>query len=204
MRAMWPGPFQPPLLYPPYQSTILRAPSQPLIRLPRGLHRSERAGLRLSADRRDRQRSDAPARRRAAGRAIIVTGRVVDEDGRPVPHTLIEIWQCNAAGRYPHARDDHPAPLDPNFTGARPDDDRRRGPLPIHDDQAGRLPVAQPPQRLAAGAHPFLAVRDVVSRAAGHADVLPERPAVPVRPDLPVGPGRAGARAAGLDSSTWR
>ena len=52
------------------------------------------------------------------GERIIVTGRVLDEDGRPVPHTLIEIWQANAAGRYVHVRDQHPAPLDPNFTGA--------------------------------------------------------------------------------------
>src|SRR5262245_1248036 len=52
------------------------------------------------------------------GERIIVSGRWVDEDGRAVPHTLVEIWQCNAAGRYFHAVDDHPAPLDPNFTGA--------------------------------------------------------------------------------------
>jgi len=52
------------------------------------------------------------------GERIIVTGRVLDESGRPVPHTLIEIWQTNAAGRYRHSQDDHPAPLDPNFTGA--------------------------------------------------------------------------------------
>jgi protocatechuate 3,4-dioxygenase beta subunit len=52
------------------------------------------------------------------GERIIVTGRVLDDGGRPVPRTLIEIWQANAAGRYFHAKDDHPAPLDPNFTGA--------------------------------------------------------------------------------------
>jgi protocatechuate 3,4-dioxygenase beta subunit len=47
-----------------------------------------------------------------------VTGRVLDEDGRPIPNTLVEVWQANAAGRYFHRRDDHRAPLDPNFTGA--------------------------------------------------------------------------------------
>jgi protocatechuate 3,4-dioxygenase beta subunit len=52
------------------------------------------------------------------GERIIVTGRVMDDDGRSVPHALIEIWQTNAAGRYRHAKDNHPAPLDPNFTGA--------------------------------------------------------------------------------------
>jgi len=53
----------------------------------------------------------------AMGERIIVTGRVVDEDGKPVPHTLIEIWQANAAGRYRHRIDQHQAPLDPNFLG---------------------------------------------------------------------------------------
>jgi protocatechuate 3,4-dioxygenase beta subunit len=52
------------------------------------------------------------------GERIIVAGRVVDEDGRPIPHTLIELWQANAAGRYLHHVDNHPAPIDPNFTGA--------------------------------------------------------------------------------------
>jgi protocatechuate 3,4-dioxygenase beta subunit len=52
------------------------------------------------------------------GERIIVSGRVMDEDGRPVPETLVELWQANAAGRYRHASDNHPAPLDPNFTGA--------------------------------------------------------------------------------------
>ena len=52
------------------------------------------------------------------GERIIVHGRVLDEDGRPVPNTLVEIWQANACGRYRHQREQHPAPLDPNFTGA--------------------------------------------------------------------------------------
>jgi protocatechuate 3,4-dioxygenase, beta subunit len=51
------------------------------------------------------------------GERIILSGRVLDEDGRSMPHTLIEIWQANAAGRYLHAIDQHNAPLDPNFTG---------------------------------------------------------------------------------------
>jgi protocatechuate 3,4-dioxygenase beta subunit len=52
------------------------------------------------------------------GERIVVEGRVIDDDGRPVPHTLVELWQANAAGRYAHRIDQHPAPLDPNFTGA--------------------------------------------------------------------------------------
>ena len=46
-----------------------------------------------------------------------MAGRVLDEDGRPVPRTLVEVWQANAAGRYIHARDQWDAPIDPNFTG---------------------------------------------------------------------------------------
>jgi protocatechuate 3,4-dioxygenase, beta subunit len=52
------------------------------------------------------------------GERIIVTGRVLDEAGRPLRNTLIEIWQANAAGRYVHVTDQHDAPLDPNFLAA--------------------------------------------------------------------------------------
>ena len=54
----------------------------------------------------------------ASGERIIVAGQLRDEDGRPVAGSMLEIWQANAAGRYNHARDQHDAPLDPNFTGA--------------------------------------------------------------------------------------
>jgi protocatechuate 3,4-dioxygenase beta subunit len=109
---------QPPLHYPPYQSTIRRAPSRPLIRVPESyadLSAPVYGYLPIGEADSDltRQHPGDPL-----GERIIVAGRVVDEDGRPVPHTLVEIWQCNAAGRYLHARDDHPAPLDPNFSGA--------------------------------------------------------------------------------------
>jgi protocatechuate 3,4-dioxygenase beta subunit len=109
---------QPKLLYPPYTSTVRRAPSQPLIRLPQNftdLTAPVYGYLPLGETDNDltRQHAGEPL-----GERIIVAGRVVDEDGRPVPHTLVEIWQCNAAGRYRHAKDDHPAPLDPNFSGA--------------------------------------------------------------------------------------
>jgi protocatechuate 3,4-dioxygenase, beta subunit len=53
----------------------------------------------------------------AIGERIIVSGRVIDEDGRPIADTLIEIWQANAAGRYAHEADQHRAPLDPHFSG---------------------------------------------------------------------------------------
>ena len=53
----------------------------------------------------------------AIGQRIIVTGRVLDEQGAPVPNTLIEVWQANSAGRYLHKNDQWPGPLDPNFLG---------------------------------------------------------------------------------------
>jgi protocatechuate 3,4-dioxygenase, beta subunit len=109
---------QPPLLYPPYQSTVRRAPSQPLIRIPEtyaDLAAPLYGYLPIGGADNDltRQHEDAPL-----GERIVVSGRVLDEDGRPLTNSLVEIWQCNAAGRYRHARDDHPAPLDPNFSGA--------------------------------------------------------------------------------------
>jgi protocatechuate 3,4-dioxygenase beta subunit len=109
---------QPPLLYPAYQSTVKRAPARPLIEIPRALTNLAAplyGLLPMTAVDNDltRQHDGEPQ-----GERIIVSGRVIDEDGRPVPHTLVELWQCNAAGRYRHERDNHPAPLDPNFSGA--------------------------------------------------------------------------------------
>ena len=101
-----------------YRSTALRSPSQPPVRIPQTL--TETSGLtdwRLigGAGGADLTRQGAGE---PQGQRIVVAGRVLDEDGRPVPRTLIEIWQANAAGRYIHARDQWDAPLDPNFTGA--------------------------------------------------------------------------------------
>ena len=133
------------------------------------------------------------------GERMVVTGRVLDGDGRPVRHQLVEIWQANAAGRYIHKRDQHPAPIDPNFTGVGRCLTDGDGTYRVHHDQARALPVEEPPQRLAAGAHPLLAVRHRVHPADDHPDVLPGRPAVRARPDLPVDRRPAGARAAGRD-----
>ena len=109
---------QPPMPHEPYKSTVKRSPSQPLIYLPHTL--SEITGpvyghgeIGETDNDLTRQHKEGPQ-----GERIIVTGRVLDSNGRPVPHTLVEIWQANAAGRYVHIKDQHPAPLDPNFTGA--------------------------------------------------------------------------------------
>jgi protocatechuate 3,4-dioxygenase, beta subunit len=109
---------QPPLNSPGYRSTAQRAPSRPAIQLPESL-----SDLNVPVygwwpigetdNDLTKQHSGEPQ-----GERIIVAGRVVDEDGRPVRGALVEVWQANAAGRYRHAKDNHPAPLDPNFTGA--------------------------------------------------------------------------------------
>ena len=108
---------QPPHLHPPYASSIKRAPLQPLIYLPHTL--SEVTGPVFAPEAADLKACDLTHQHRGEplGERIVVSGRVLDENGRPVPHTVIEIWQANAAGRYLHASDQHNAPLDPNFTG---------------------------------------------------------------------------------------
>jgi protocatechuate 3,4-dioxygenase beta subunit len=108
----------PPYLHPDYVATRTRAPKRPLLLLPHTLsevtgpvYGHERLG-ELDHDL-TRQHDGEPL-----GERIILHGRVLDGDRRPVRNTLVEIWQANAAGRYRHAVDRHPAPLDPNFTGA--------------------------------------------------------------------------------------
>jgi protocatechuate 3,4-dioxygenase beta subunit len=110
---------QPPYRFPAYRSTTLRGPTKPLVPLPQTL--SELTGPVFGHD--SVGPADADLTRNARkngeplGERIVVTGRVLDEDGRPVPHALVEIWQANAAGRYVHVADQHDAPLDPNFFG---------------------------------------------------------------------------------------
>ncbi len=112
-----PAGTQPNYLYPPYISTCKRSPKLPLILLPHTL--SELTGpvfghsdIGKNDDDLTRQHSGEPI-----GERIIVSGRVLDEDGRAIPEALVEVWQTNAAGRYRHRVDQHGAPLDPNFTG---------------------------------------------------------------------------------------
>lgn len=108
---------QPAYLHPPYKSSVKRAPIQPLIVLPRTL--SERTGPVFGHSVIGPNDSDLTAQHAGAplGERIVVSGRVLDEDGRPVRGALLEIWQANAAGRYLHKNDQHAAPLDPNFSG---------------------------------------------------------------------------------------
>lgn len=110
----------PPYIRPDYKSTVLRGPTKPLIPLKENLRQ-----LRAPVYGHDAIGPlDHDLTRNAAkngeplGERIIVTGRVLDERGRPVRGALVEIWQANAAGRYIHKNDQHDAPLDPNFLGA--------------------------------------------------------------------------------------
>jgi protocatechuate 3,4-dioxygenase, beta subunit len=102
-----------------YKSTALRGPKKPLIPIKQTL--SELTGPvfghesigELDADLTKNARKNGEP----IGERIIVTGRILDGDGRPLPNTLLEIWQANACGRYVHKVDQHDAPLDPNFHG---------------------------------------------------------------------------------------
>jgi protocatechuate 3,4-dioxygenase beta subunit len=109
----------PPLNYPPYKSTALRHPRQPLVYLPHTV--TEITGPRLGAVRVTGEHDNnllVQHRADPIGERITVTGRVFDTEGKPLRNTLVEIWQANAAGRYRHRWDRWPAPLDPNFYGA--------------------------------------------------------------------------------------
>ena len=110
---------EPPYLFPEYRSSVLRAPKRELIRLPeKWFHQMPgpvfgRVPVQPADADLTRQHKGEPL-----GQRMIVSGRLLDSGGRPVSHTLVEIWQANAAGRYMDPADSHPAPLDPNFTGA--------------------------------------------------------------------------------------
>jgi protocatechuate 3,4-dioxygenase, beta subunit len=108
----------PPYLHPDYVATRTRAPKKPLLLLPHTL--SEITGPVYGHDRIGELDHDLTQQHEGEplGERVILHGRVLDGDGRPVRGTLVEIWQANAAGRYRHVVDGHPAPLDPNFTGA--------------------------------------------------------------------------------------
>jgi protocatechuate 3,4-dioxygenase, beta subunit len=104
--------------WPDYRSTRLRHPTRPLVPLPERF--ADLEGPVFGADSVETNDADltATGSGEPLGERIVVTGRVLDEDGRSIRNALIEIWQANAAGRYLHDIDRHPAPLDPNFTGA--------------------------------------------------------------------------------------
>ncbi len=108
---------QPRLDYPPYRSSRLRHPTK-------DPHPVDPETIELAAPvfgHRDVGTAESDLTVQGTGdpvgERLVVTGRVLDGAGRPVRHQLVEVWQANAAGRYRHLRDQHPAPLDPHFTG---------------------------------------------------------------------------------------
>lgn len=115
-RRPQPG-TQPEYWHRPYASSELRSPRLPLVSTPQTL--TEITGPHFDNTHLVPGGNDLTRRHagQPMGERIIVSGRVLDEDGRPMPHTLLEVWQANAAGRYLHRWDQHDAPLDPNFTG---------------------------------------------------------------------------------------
>ncbi|MCU1479702.1 MAG: protocatechuate 3,4-dioxygenase subunit beta [Subtercola sp.] len=127
--------------YPPYRSSTLRHPTHALVKAdPEEIERTSPAFGHTDVDDYEAdltvQHSGEPL-----GERIIVTGKVLDGEGRPVRNQLLEIWQANASGRYVHKRDQHPAPLDPNFTGV--------GRVITGDDGSYRLVTIKP------GAYPW-------------------------------------------------
>jgi protocatechuate 3,4-dioxygenase beta subunit len=132
---------QPDYLHLPYASTRKRAPGRPLILLPHTL--SEVTGPVFGYEDIGAVDNDLTCQHAGEplGERIIVSGRVLDEHNRPVRHALVELWQCNAAGRYRHRNDTHGAPLDPNFTG---------GGRTLTDDEGGYRFVTIKP-----GAYPW-------------------------------------------------
>ena len=130
-------------LSPEYKSTATRSPTRPAVVLPQSL--SEITGPLLATERLGALENDLTRQRMSAplGERIIVQGRVLDENGKPVPEALVEIWQCNASGRYHHPGDQHDAPLDPNFYGGG----RARDPSACRRIRPSRAPshAASPP-----------------------------------------------------------
>ncbi len=112
--------LHPPALTPDYKTSVARSPKYALLSLQQSA--SEITGPVFGHDDIDPRDKDlihnyATAGESAIGERIVLHGRVLDENGRPVPNTLVEIWQANAGGRYRHKKDTYLAPIDPNFGG---------------------------------------------------------------------------------------
>lgn len=111
--------WHPPALSPAYKTSVARSPRLPLISIEQTV--SEITGPRFGHG--DIGALDHDLLKNYAttgdpvGERIIVHGRVLDQEGRPVPETLVEVWQANAGGRYRHRKDTYFAPIDPNFGG---------------------------------------------------------------------------------------
>ena len=186
--------------YPGYRSTRLRAPKRPLVTLPEELHPRRRPRLR----RRDRvgERDHDLTRQHDGeplGERIIVTGRVLDDDGRPIRNALVEVWQANAAGRYHHRG--RPAP-----GAARPELHRAPGAASptttatTASSRSSRARIRGGTTRTPGGPRTSTS-RSSAARSRERLVTqmyFPGDPLFPLRPDLQLGARPEGARAARL------
>lgn len=111
---------QPPALAPAYRSSIARSPNAPLLTLDHGIGEITSPTFGhgdISPGDSDLLTNFAQPNQSPIGERIILHGRVLDEDGHPIPETLVEMWQANAGGRYRHKNDTYFAAIDPNFAG---------------------------------------------------------------------------------------
>ena len=195
MQVVDGGGADPPYLHEAYVATRLRAPARPLLPLPHTL--SELSGPGVRDGDVEVSTPTSPPPRRAAARAADRGQRPGRRGGRPAGTRFADrdlAGECR--GPVPPRRRSARRAARSELRRRRPVPDRLRGPLPVRHDQAGRLSLAEPPECLAAGPHPFLALRPGVRSATRDADVLPRRSAVPVRPDLRLDP-RPARRASG-------
>jgi protocatechuate 3,4-dioxygenase beta subunit len=111
--------MHPPAYAPGYKTSVLRSPQKALISLQNSL--SEFTGPIFKSDELGPLDHDLILNYakdgEPIGERIVVHGYVLDENGRPVPNALVEVWQANAGGRYRHKKDQYLAPIDPNFGG---------------------------------------------------------------------------------------
>ena len=136
----------PPYLYPGYRSTALRSPKQPLLAVPRDFLDVPGPVVPRAFVRDGDNDLTAHGKSAPLGEKMILTGRLLDEGGRPIRRALVEVWQANASGRYRHPKDDHDLPLDPNFIGIG---------RTFTDDEGGYRFVTIKPGSYPWGNHPF-------------------------------------------------
>lgn len=139
--------WHPKALTPDYKTSVPRSPSQALVSIPQSL--SETSGPDFSHLRLGRHDNDLLLNfdhgGLPQGERIIMFGRVFDQYGKPVPHTLVEMWQANAGGRYRHKNDRYLAPLDPNFGGVGRTSPTARATITSAPSSPGPIPGATAP-----------------------------------------------------------
>ena len=137
-----PDGVDPPYRFEAYRSTHLRAPKEKLLEVPPETFDTPGPLVPAAFVREDDADLTVHGDGHPLGERMVVAGRILDADGKPVRRSLVEIWQANASGRYHHPVDTHEAPLDPNFHGM--------GRMLTDDDGRYRFITVKP------GAYPWL------------------------------------------------